>query len=85
MTAVPMFTRSRSDDNILNSIETMPKLPKAKRLPPPPPPPYIYKKKPMKPPMPTPIEEPLTITQSARKFTIIYSEFSRRHLVVYLI
>lgn len=46
-----MFTRSKSDDNILNSIETMPKV---KRLPPPPPPPY--NKKPAKPPMPTPME-----------------------------
>lgn len=47
-----MFSRSKSDDNILNSMET---IPKAKRLPPPPPPPYNYKK-PIKPPMPTPVE-----------------------------
>lgn len=47
-----MFTRSKSDDNILNSIETVPK---TKRLPPPPPP--LYCKKPIKPPMPTPSEQ----------------------------
>lgn len=66
-----MFTRSKSDDNILNSIEIIPKVPKAKRLPPPPPP-YIYKKKPMKLPMPTPIEESTTIAQSIRKFIKLY-------------
>lgn len=44
-----MFTRSKSDDNILNSIDAVPK---SKRLPPPPPPPYNKKK----PPMPAPIE-----------------------------
>lgn len=59
-TAATMFTRSKSDDNILNSIDT---LPKAKRLPPPPPP---YHKKSIKPPMPPPIEEQTTIP-SARK------------------
>ena len=36
-----IFSRSKSDDNILNSIETMPKY---RRLPPPPPPPYDYRK-----------------------------------------
>lgn len=45
------FSRSRSDDNILNSIDTMPK----SRRPIPPPP--TYDKKPIrKPPMPAPIE-----------------------------
>lgn len=51
MATATMFSRSKSDDNILNSIDT---LPKAKRLPPPPPP---YHKKSIKPPMPPPIEE----------------------------
>lgn len=46
-----MFSRSRSDDNILNSIDTTPK----SRRPIPPPP--TYDRKPIrKPPMPTPIE-----------------------------
>ena len=52
-----IFSRSRSDDNILNSIECTPKV---RRHPPPPPPPYELKK-PMrkpKPPMPVPIEIP---------------------------
>lgn len=40
-----IFSRSKSDDNILNSIESTPKL---RRLPPPPPPPYDYRK-PVKP------------------------------------
>lgn len=69
MATAAMFTRSRSDDNILNSIDT---LPKAKRLPPPPPP---YPKKLLKPPMPPPIEEvtiPITTIinnkHSTRKF-----------------
>lgn len=45
------FSRSRSDDNILNSIDTTPK----SRRPIPPPP--AYDKKPIrKPPMPTPVE-----------------------------
>lgn len=57
MATATMFTRSKSDDNILNSIETMPK---AKRLPPPPPPPYNCKK-PTKPPMPTPFEHRSTM------------------------
>lgn len=56
-----MFTRSRSDDNILNSIET---LPKVKRLPPPPPAPYNCKK-PIKAPMPMPFER--STISSARK------------------
>lgn len=45
--AAAMFSRSKSDDNILNSIiETAG--PKMRRLPPPPPPPYDYRK-PVKP------------------------------------
>lgn len=54
------FARSRSDDNILNSIETMPR---AKRLPPPPPVHKVTKsatyevKRINKPPIPTPVEE----------------------------
>lgn len=36
-----MFSRSKSDDNILNSIEAAPKM---RRLPPPPPPPYDFRK-----------------------------------------
>ncbi|XP_059616801.1 protein expanded [Phlebotomus argentipes] len=46
-----IFSRSRSDDNILNSIDT---LPKARRLPPPPPP--VNVKRNLKPPIPTPME-----------------------------
>lgn len=43
------FSRSKSDDNILNSIEaSFSALPKIRRLPPPPPPPYDYRK-PVKP------------------------------------
>lgn len=57
MTTTPsMFARSKSDDNILNSFDLMPK---AKRLPPPPPP---YPKKSLKPPMPPPIDEATTAT-----------------------
>lgn len=48
-----LFSRSRSDDNILNSIETTPKI---KRLPPPPPPYQARRVK--KPPMPAPTEKP---------------------------
>lgn len=53
------FCRSRSDDNILNSIETMPRM---KRMPPPPPPkvmknPPYETRKIHKPPIPTPMEE----------------------------
>ncbi|XP_017854204.1 protein expanded isoform X2 [Drosophila busckii] len=48
-------SRSRSDDNILNSLDSLP-LPKMKRLPPPPPPPYVNRLK--KPPMPAPSEQP---------------------------
>lgn len=52
-TSSSFFSRSRSDENILNSIDTMPK----SRRPIPPPP--TYDKKPIrKPPMPTPIEVP---------------------------
>uniref|UniRef100_A0A1B0D365 Uncharacterized protein n=1 Tax=Phlebotomus papatasi TaxID=29031 RepID=A0A1B0D365_PHLPP len=46
-----IFSRSRSDDNILNSIDAQPK---ARRLPPPPPP--IDAKRSLKPPIPTPTE-----------------------------
>lgn len=51
-----MFSRSRSDDNILNSIETAPRT--TRRLPPPPPPRYDTKR-PSKPPIPTPTEKNL--------------------------
>lgn len=47
--------RSRSDDNLLNSFDSLP-MPKVKRLPPPPPPPYVNRRK--KPPMPAPSEQP---------------------------
>ncbi|XP_030565525.1 protein expanded [Drosophila novamexicana] len=53
--ASSLFARSRSDDNILNSLDSMPR-PKVKRLPPPPPPPYVNRLK--KPPMPAPSEQP---------------------------
>lgn len=46
-----MFVRSRSDDNILNSVESTPKI---RRLPPPPPPPYETRKAIRKPPIPLP-------------------------------
>ncbi|XP_036327816.1 protein expanded [Rhagoletis pomonella] len=49
-----VFARSRSDDNILNSLDS---LPKAKRMPPPPPPPYVNRRL-KKPPMPAPSEKP---------------------------
>ncbi|KAH8413149.1 hypothetical protein KR009_008295, partial [Drosophila setifemur] len=49
-----MFARSRSDDNILNSLDS---LPKGRRLPPPPPPPYVNRRL-KKPPMPAPSEKP---------------------------
>ncbi|XP_016943790.2 protein expanded [Drosophila suzukii] len=49
-----MFARSRSDDNILNSLDSMPK---GRRLPPPPPPPYVNRRL-KKPPMPAPSEKP---------------------------
>lgn len=53
-----IFSRSKSDDNILKSIETVPKI---RRLPPPPPPPYDYRK-PVKPQnMMAPINKPLPI------------------------
>ncbi|KAL5280600.1 FRMD6 family protein [Megaselia abdita] len=51
--ASSLFARSRSDDNILNTIET---LPKVKRQPPPPPA-YVNRRL-KKPPMPTPTESP---------------------------
>ncbi|KAM7354315.1 FERM domain containing expanded isoform 1-T2 [Cochliomyia hominivorax] len=50
----PLFARSRSDDNILNTLDS---LPKVKRLPPPPPPPYVDRRL-KKPPMPAPTEKP---------------------------
>lgn len=51
-----IFSRSKSDDNILKSIETIPTI---RRLPPPPPPPYDYRK-PVKPSnMMAPINKPL--------------------------
>lgn len=53
-TAAPLFARSRSDDNILNTLDSLPKI---KRLPPPPPPPYVDRRL-KKPPMPTPTEKP---------------------------
>ncbi|XP_062123045.1 protein expanded [Drosophila sulfurigaster albostrigata] len=53
--ASSLFARSRSDDNILNSLDSLP-MPKVKRLPPPPPPPYVNRLK--KPPMPAPSEQP---------------------------
>uniref|UniRef100_T1GW82 FERM domain-containing protein n=1 Tax=Megaselia scalaris TaxID=36166 RepID=T1GW82_MEGSC len=49
----PYFVRSRSDDNILKSIEALPKL---KRQPPPPPT-YVNRRL-KKPPMPAPSESP---------------------------
>lgn len=48
-----IFARSRSDDNILNSIETTPR---HKRLPPPPPKRYEVNRS-VKPPIPTPLEK----------------------------
>ncbi|XP_065356517.1 protein expanded isoform X2 [Calliphora vicina] len=53
-TPAPLFARSRSDDNILNTLDSMPKV---KRLPPPPPPPYVDRRL-KKPPMPAPTERP---------------------------
>ncbi|XP_052896181.1 protein expanded [Anopheles moucheti] len=47
-----LFARSRSDDNILNSIESTPKI--RRHPPPPPPPPYESKKAIRKPPLPLP-------------------------------
>lgn len=76
MTTATMFARSKSDDNILNSIDT---LPKAKRLPPPPP---KYPKKSLKPPMPTPIEEVTNIANnkhSAREFDQMILTFRREY------
>lgn len=52
--AANLFARSHSDDNILNSIDSAPKM---KRMPPPPPPPYVNRRL-KKPPMPTPSEKP---------------------------
>ncbi|XP_050088710.1 protein expanded [Anopheles aquasalis] len=47
-----LFARSRSDDNILNSCESAPKI--RRQPPPPPPPPYESKKAIRKPPLPLP-------------------------------
>ncbi|XP_041779922.1 protein expanded [Anopheles merus] len=47
-----LFARSRSDDNILNSVESTPKI--RRHPPPPPPPPYESKKAIRKPPLPLP-------------------------------
>lgn len=63
-TTASMFARSKSDDNILNSIDP---LPKAKRLPPPPP---AYLNKSLKPPMPPPIDEVATATKTTMSSTI---------------
>ena len=52
--SAPLFARSRSDDNILNTLDSYPKV---KRLPPPPPPPYVDRRL-KKPPMPAPTEKP---------------------------
>lgn len=65
------FCRSRSDDNILNSIETMPR---SKRLPPPPPPKVgkimgqYEMKRINKPPIPTPVEEHIPPPVPAKTF-----------------
>lgn len=67
-----MFSRSRSDDNILNSIDITPKSRRPIPIPP------AYDKKPIrKPPMPTPIENtadnvPLT-PPSGKKLEVIIS------------
>ncbi|XP_035914736.1 protein expanded [Anopheles stephensi] len=51
-----LFARSRSDDNILNSVENTPKI--RRHPPPPPPPPYESKKAIRKPPLPLPTPPP---------------------------
>uniref|UniRef100_A0A182NEZ7 FERM domain-containing protein n=1 Tax=Anopheles dirus TaxID=7168 RepID=A0A182NEZ7_9DIPT len=51
-----LFARSRSDDNILNSVESTPKI--RRQPPPPPPPPYESKKAIRKPPLPLPTPAP---------------------------
>ncbi|XP_055542249.1 protein expanded [Wyeomyia smithii] len=61
-----MFIRSRSDDNILNSVESTPKI---RRLPPPPPPPYETRKANRKPPIPLPIVEKQTPPAASAKAT----------------
>lgn len=75
MTTATMFARSKSDDNILNSIDA---LPKAKRLPPPPPP---YHKKSVKPPMPPPIEEQPLFNHSTRKCKLFLIEFDLKTIM----
>ncbi|BFF95631.1 protein expanded [Drosophila madeirensis] len=65
--ASSMFARSRSDDNILNSLDSMPK---GKRLPPPPPPPYVNRRL-KKPPMPAPNEKPPPIPSKPSPSTCI--------------
>ncbi|XP_055644913.1 protein expanded [Toxorhynchites rutilus septentrionalis] len=66
-----MFVRSRSDDNILNSVESTPKI---RRLPPPPPPPYETRKAIRKPPIPLPTPSSpspkVTTTTSSSSSTI---------------
>jgi protein expanded len=52
MAAPSMFARSRSDDNILNSLDIVPR---TRRLPPPPPPPYEIRRTLRKPPLPCPM------------------------------
>lgn len=71
-----LFARSRSDDNILNSIDPMPK----SRRPIPPPP--HYDKKPIrKPPMPTPVEVPENLKPPSGKKIGKFSN-SMRYLTV---
>jgi protein expanded len=53
--APSLFARSRSDDNILNSLDTVPR---TRRLPPPPPPPYEIRRTLRKPPLPCPSDTP---------------------------
>lgn len=73
-TATSMFARSRSDDNILNLIDTLPKATNLqKRLPPPPPP---YPKKSLKPPMPPPIDEVTAIGTIKQSNNIVNNNLS---------
>lgn len=62
--ASSLFARCRSDDNILNAMET---LPKVKRQPPPPPA-YVNRRL-KKPPMPAPTESP----PPSKSFCVFYS------------
>ncbi|XP_053957639.1 protein expanded [Anastrepha ludens] len=70
-----LFARSRSDDNILNSLDS---LPKVKRMPPPPPPPYVNRRL-KKPPMPTPSEKPPPIPSKPTTSNIL---LSKNHVTV---